>query len=90
MKRESRVWTQQPLRASSNLAYAAFALGLLPSASKQSYALRYGAPAGLGLLVGAFWGLSRIQTHLQRIAFDLPPSPLTNVYRNKLYVRGFH
>lgn len=52
----------------------------------QSITLRYGAPIAAGALVGVIVGVNSIQSNLERLVYDLPPSPLTNAYRGKLYV----
>ena len=52
----------------------------------KSYGVRYGAPIGVGALVGVVWGVKKIQEQIEYIVFDLPRSPLTNIYRKRLYV----
>lgn len=62
------------------------AIVLMGDSVKKSFAVRYGGPVGVGLLVGVVWGMNKVTSHLEHLVYDLPSSPLTAIYRKKLYV----
>lgn len=55
----------------------------IPNVIKRSFAVRYGTPVGVGMLVGVVWGINKMLGHIDRMVYDLPTSPLTHVYRKK-------
>lgn len=61
-------------------------LATIPKVIKRSFAVSYGTPVGVGMLVGVVWGINKMVGHVEHLVYDMPTSPLTHVYRKKLYV----
>ena len=64
-------------------------LATIPNVIKRSFAVRYGTPVGVGMLVGVVWGINKMLGHIDRMVYDLPISPLTHVYSCLLYTSRF-
>lgn len=55
----------------------------IPKVIKRSFAVSYGTPVGVGMLVGVVWGINKMVGHVEHLVYDMPTSPLTHVYRKK-------